>query len=249
METFVGIVTSGIKLVVIGIALYVVWRLIQPTSAPVAIIGASALAVVLANAILGPLLRDLTNGAVMLAEGWYNVGDHIRAEPFGGDGVVEHVTLRSTKLRAITGEIVWLHNQSIQAVRVTPRSVRTLAVDVFVSDPERGRALFVEAGRTLPVGPTMVAAPLIVEETEQIGEQLWRITAVAQTAPGREWLIEDFALKTIRESDASHEATLVHGPIVRYTDATAERRFHRSVRVKKTGRRSTAPKSTSNLEK
>lgn len=243
METILSIASAGLKVVVVGVALYYAWRVTHPTSAPVALIGASALAVVLANSILGSLLKDLTSGAVMLAEGWYNVGDHVVIEPFASAGVVDQLTLRSTKLRSISGEIIWIHNQFIQGVRITPQSVKTMTVDAFVSDPARGRALFEGAIQTLPMGPTMLAAPLVVEDAEQVGDALWRITAVGQTAPGREWLIEDYAVNTIRESDDLDNPALVHGPIVRYTDAAAERRFRRSVRVKKPVKRTVAPKS------
>ena len=55
----------------------------------------------------GPLLRDITTGSVMIAERWYGVGDYIIAEPFLNiQGVVEQVSLRSTKLRGLSGEVV-----------------------------------------------------------------------------------------------------------------------------------------------
>ncbi|HEY2004054.1 MAG TPA: hypothetical protein VGH44_02970 [Candidatus Saccharimonadia bacterium] len=151
-------------------------------------------------------------------------------EPFMGvSGVVEQVTPRSTKLRSLTGEAIWLHNQSIAGVRVTSGGVRTMALDVFVNDPEAGKKAIEKAIRTLPTGPTMLARQLKINDSEQMGDELWRITATGQTAPGREWLIEDFALKAINKYGG---AIIVHGPIARYADATAERRFRRSVHAR-----------------
>lgn len=84
------------------------------------------------------MLRDLTAGTAMIAEQWFNVGDYIRVEPFiDVGGVVERATLRSTKLRSLNGEIIWLHNQHIHGIKVTPRGIRTMAVDIFVNDEKK----------------------------------------------------------------------------------------------------------------
>lgn len=234
LETFFSIATAFAQPIAVLIIVYSAYRISGIHLAPVALIGASTFFVVIAGATLGPLLRDLTAGMIMVAEQWYHVGDHIAVEPFSNmSGVVERVTLRSTKMRSITGEIIWLHNQHIQGIRVTPRGVRTMALDVFVTDRKRGEDLLAQTINTLPDGPTMVARSLAITETEQLSEQLWRITATAQTVPGREWLIEDFATKMIIQLDARNaEPVVVHGPIMHYTDPTAERRFKRAVRTR-----------------
>jgi hypothetical protein len=194
-----------------------------PRYAPLALLGASAVMAIVAWGIIGPLLRDVAFGSMMIAEGWYNVGDHIVVEPFMNvSGVVERLTPRSTMLRSLSGEVIWLHNQHIQGARVASRGVRTMALDVFVNDLEAGKRAIDQATRALPTGPTMLARQLEIDDSEKLGDGLWRITAVGQTTPGREWLIEDFALKAINKYGGS---SIVHGPIARYADAKAERRF------------------------
>jgi hypothetical protein len=231
-ETFVGIGMAVTRTVVIVAALILAWRLTNPSTAPFALIGASTLFVVLAGATVAPLLRDITYGLVMTAERWYNVGDHIVVDPFVGvSGLVEQITLRSTRLRSLTGEVIWIHNQHIQGVRVTPGAVRTIALDVFVNDLAEGKKLVAAALNTLPTGPTMVTRKMTIAETEKVGDTLWRITAVGQTAIGREWLIEDFGVAAIKKEDSLDQRTaIIHGPIVRFMDEMAEKRFRRSVR-------------------
>ena len=229
-ETMLGIGAAITRVALAGLVLYSAWRAIMPSTAGIALISASAFLAIVAGSMLTPILRDVTLGTMMIAERWYNVGDHVVVEPFlGVSGVVEQVTPRSTKLRSLTGEAIWLHNQSIAGVRVTARGVRTMALDVFVNDPEAGKKAIQKAIRTLPTGPTMLARQLHIDDSEQLGDGLWRITAVGQTAPGREWLIEDFALKAINKYGGN---SIVHGPIARYADATAERRFRRSVHAR-----------------
>ncbi len=233
-ETLLSVAAAVTRVFVVGLCLYFVYRLANPTSAPVAIIGAGTFFVVLGAATIGPLLRDVTSGILMIAEKWYNVGDHITVDPFLNlSGVVEKVNLRSTKIRSLNGEVIWIHNQHIQGVRVTTRGVRTISIDTFVYDLEKGRKLIGRVINTMPTGPTMIATPLVIKEEEQHGG-VWRITAVGQTAPGREWLIEDFAVKALLEADESspkNKKIIAHGPIVRYTDAVAEKRFRHSMDV------------------
>lgn len=113
--------------------------------------------------------------------------------------------------------------------RVTEHGVRTISVDTFVEDPKKGRKLINNVLKTMPTGPTMIAKPLKIKEEEQLGN-VWRLTAIGQTTPGREWLIEELVVKAIEKSDSkSKTPVIVHGPIVRYTDTTAEARFSTSM--------------------
>jgi hypothetical protein len=91
----------------------------------------------------------------------------------------------------------------------------------------------------MPIGTIKVAkTPEIVRE-EKWGDYLWLFTVVAETPPGREWLMEDYFVDSLRELDARRRGpqTMVRPPIVRFADPAAERSFKRAVRMarKKTG--------------
>ncbi len=234
IETYLSVMIASARGVIFAVAAYVALRFLLPNrGALVSTIGIGTFFVVFANATIAPLLRDVTSGVTMIVERWFSVGDFIRVEPFAEvGGVVERVTLRSTKLRNINGEIVWLHNQYIQGVKITPRGIRTLAVDIFVRDHKAGLALVADIAKTLPTSPTMLASPLVVASEEELAKDLWRITIMGQTAPGREWLIEKFVLEALKDADhGKKERTIVYGPMVRFADKTAEKRFKRAVRV------------------
>lgn len=234
-ETFLSVALAAFKALTVLAAIFIAYKVTIPANQPVAVIGVSAFFFILLSATIGPLLRDISTGVIMIFEDWYNVGDHIAVEPFVGvSGVVERITLRSTKLRSVTGEIIWIHNQYINGIKRTPGGVRTIAVDVFVSDLEQGKRIVEQVIGTLPKGATMVARKLAIVETEQLSDELWRIKATGQTAPGREWLIEDFAVAAIvkNDTDSTYGPVITHGPIVHYADAMAERRFKRAIRSK-----------------
>ena len=239
VETYLSVTVAVIRAAVVAVVAYVVWRLISPVAnSGAAAIGASAFFIVFAGQTLGMVLRDITAGAIMIIEQWFNVGDFVKIEPcINVSGVVERLTLRSTKLRSLSGEIVWIHNQQIQAAHVTPRGVRTLAVDVFVRDKDKGLRTLKEIIKAVPVGPTMLAQPLKMSKPEEWGGALWRITITGQTAPGREWLIENFFVNAIKEVDSSVRnkinRTFVYEPIARYADPVADKKFKRAVRAHK----------------
>ena len=231
IETLTILMVALIRMLLVVVAVYFWWIYAHPSQQPTALIGASALVVIILSATVGPILRDLAYGGVMMAEHWFGVGDFVKVEPFSDlQGVVERVTLRSTRIRGINGEVIWLNNQNIQGVRVSPKGVRTIALDLFVSDIQRGLHLIEAVNLRLPPGPLMVVRPLHIMSRKEVGSGLWHITAIGETAPGREWLLETYAVKLLQEIDEDNKKkVLATDPIARYADSEAERRFARTI--------------------
>lgn len=230
-ETYIVLSIALIRVGIVLLSLYVWWLLDHPYGQPTAFIGASAILLLLLSASLAPILRDIASGSAMMVEQWYGVGDHVRFEPFSDmQGVVERVTLRSTRIRNLNGEIIWVNNQHIQAIRMTPKGIRTIALEIFVTNLKKGQQLVKKANDRLPNGPLLMVSPLQIVEETAVGENLWHITAISETAPGREWLIERAAVDLIKEMDEQSTApTIAHGPLARYADAEAEKKFKRTM--------------------
>jgi small conductance mechanosensitive channel len=244
VETYLSVTVAFVRVLAVAVVAYIAWRVITPPTTEgaisrtgIAAIGAGTIFIVVAGQTLGIILRDVTAGSVMIIERWFNVGDFIKIEPFlDVSGVVEELTLRSTRIRSLSGEIIWVHNQQIQGVHVTPRGVRTLAVDIFVRDRVKGEQAIEKVINTVPTGTMMMARPLRIKYAERWSDDLWRITVVGETPPGREWLVEKYfvnALKEIDEEKKRADRLIVHEPIARYADSVADSRFKRAVRVNK----------------
>lgn len=231
-ETSLGVLLAFVKIAVIVIGVFVLWRLLLPNQAPAAAVGASALFIVLSGATVVPLLRDITAGIVMAAERWYGVGDYVTIEPFvDAKGVVEQIGLRSTKIRGLSGEVIWVHNQHIQAVKVKYRGTTNIALDVFVKDREKAHKILDSIIDVVPTGATMVVGGLHITEEEKLNDSMWRITVSGQTIPGREWLIENFAAEAIKDAnELEAKKVIIYGPIARYVDSSAEKRFKRAIK-------------------
>lgn len=230
-ETLLVLSIAVIKVLLILFSLYFWWLLDHPDTQPTALIGASAILVLVLSASIGPMIGDVSAGAAMMIEEWYGVGDFIKVEPFANvEGVVERVTLRSTRIRNLNGEVVWVNNRTIQGVRLTPKGIRRLALDLFVTDLERGEKLIDKANDRLPIGPLLLVSPLRISDELQVGNNLWHITVIGETAPSREWLIENAAVDLMKELDeSSKKPVIAHGPLPHYADTDAEKRFKRTI--------------------
>lgn len=186
--------------------------------------GGAFLAIVLGFAVQR-VLADFIAGLLMFFEDWFEVGDTLTVEPWGLSGVVEEVSLRSLTLRSLSGEVIRVQNSQVLATRMVPHGVRELEIELFVSDAARGRQLVERLGRIVPAGPTQFVRPPSVVETEELGDSLFRITATAAVAPGREWLAEDLLPKLAHERGGE---IVVHGPVVTPMDEQAARRYARA---------------------
>ncbi|MGH2933577.1 MAG: mechanosensitive ion channel domain-containing protein [Gaiellaceae bacterium] len=191
--------------------------------------GASFFAVLIAFAAQR-FLMDVLAGIVMFFEGWYTVGTSIVVEPWKLEGVVEEVSLRATKIRDVSGEILRVHNSQILAVRVLPDGALGFEIELFVRDLDAARELVEQVRKLVPAGPTaFVRAPEITREQE-LDDDLHRVTAQASVAPGRGWLATDLLPSLIRER--ASEGLLVHGPVILPVDEQAVGRFARAGRLR-----------------
>jgi hypothetical protein len=238
-ETMIIISIAIIRAALIMVALYLWWTYIHPGGQPTALIGASALLAIIIGGALSPTLRDISSGSVMMAEQWYAVGDHVKVEPFGNvEGVVERVTLRSTRLRGLNGKIIWVNNSSIMAIHITPKGIVAMALELFVRDPDGGAELIETVNRRLPKGELLVISPLKIMKTDKVGDDLWHLTAIAETAPSREWIIEKYAIDVMKEINTERDLKLLAtDPVSRFADSEAERRFARAINNARKGPR------------
>ena len=234
-ETYLSVSIAIIRALVVVSVGYIAWRILSPTAAKsstsggLAAIGAGAMFALVAGQTIGIVLRDLTAGAIMISEGWYKIGDFVKLDPFSDlSGVVERFTLTSTRIRALNGEVITVHNQNITGARVTPHGVRTIAVDIFVRDKRAGVAAIRRIIAAIPKGTMMLAHPLRITNIDKWGDERWRITVTGQTPPGREWLIDKFFVEAVASLDDDKEKSerlLSLPPIPHAADETANRRF------------------------
>jgi moderate conductance mechanosensitive channel len=225
-ETLVALIRTGIGYAGIAAAVVLtIAELIGGFDRLTAIAGASFMLILVGFAVQR-VLMDIIAGLAMFSERWYAVGDTVAVAGLELQGVVEDVSLRRTKLRTLDGEAIHIHNSQIPAVRVLPRGVKELAVELFVSDRERAEQLVTWVAAMLPEGPTTLIRRPWIEGVEEFSDSVVRLVARATTAPGREWLVESFFSDLLKER--AEEGLIVHGPVVLAVDESADRSFARA---------------------
>ncbi|HSK15991.1 MAG TPA: mechanosensitive ion channel family protein [Gaiellaceae bacterium] len=219
-ESLVSIIRAAIIYVAFGTALILsVAQLTGGVDRLTAIAGAS-FALIIAGFAAQRLLMDVLAGLMMFVERWFSVGDTVVV--YAGaehQGVVDEVSLRRTRLRSLSGEIIHLNNSQIQAVRVLPRGVKELAIEIFVSERDAGEQLVHEVTTILPEGPTTFVRRPWIERVDELSHTLTRIRLHTSVAPGREWLAEGFFVDLLRQRAA--DSLIVHGPVVLAVDERA----------------------------
>jgi moderate conductance mechanosensitive channel len=237
-ETTVSIIRAGIAYLAFGTAVVLsIGRLAGGVDRLTALAGAS-FALILAGFSIQRVLTDIIAGAAMFAERWYSVGDTIAIPALDLHGVVEDVSLRRTKLRTLDGEAIHVHNSQIPAVRVLPRGVKELAIEIFVSERHAAEQAIAAVTALLPEGPTTFVRKPWVEVVEELSAGLVRFRLRTTVAPGREWLADGFFFDLLREH-ASPEL-IVHGPVALSVDERAVQSFARATASTRWPQRSAA---------
>ena len=243
-ETTVAVIRTTIAYAAFGAAALVsVAQLAGGFDRLTTLAGASLLLVTVGFA-LQRLVGDLVAGLAMVVERWDSVGDtillHAGTEQQGG---VEDVSLRRTKLRALNGEAIHVHNSQITSVRVLPRGVHELAIELFVTKQEAGEKLVEDVARLVPEGPTTFVKRPSIQQVEELSDALTHISLRATVAPGREWLAENFFADLLREK--APEGVIVHGPVALAVDERATRSFARASAATRWSERRAQRESTS----
>jgi moderate conductance mechanosensitive channel len=225
-ETIVAVVRNAIAIAgFVTATVLALAQLIGGVGRVSAFAGASFL-LVLVGFAAQRVLADFIAGLAMVSEGWYSVGDTIAVSGHNLEGVVEDVSLRRTRLRTVDGELVNVHNSQIPAVRVLPRGVKELAVEVFVTDGRQGQETLDAVVSALPEGPTTFTRRPRVEEVEELADDLVRIRMRASVVPGREWLVDAFFADLLRAR--ASDGLIAHGPVAFALDERAARSFARA---------------------
>ena len=231
-ETWLILSIAIVQVILFILAFYFWWEVAYDEGSKSGLLlGAGAIGAILIGNVTRPVLTDLAFGASMMAERWYRVGDLVTIDFPNVKGVVEAVTLRSTRIKGINGQTYWVTNSAIQAVSVTQRGVLWIAIELFVNDIVKAKKLIADTNNLLPTGSTLVAEKLTISNIDQRAEKVWHISAVAAVPPGREWAIEIAAVDILKKLDENDKKPiLLAEPVHHYDDHDAEKQLVRAVK-------------------
>lgn len=190
--------------------------------AGLAAVGGGALLVVVLGFASQRLLTDVIAGFFILFEGQYGVGDFIHVEPAKMAGVVEELGVRATVLRDLNGDVCYIPNGQIIAVRIIANGRRSFQVRLLTRDPDALTALVAEVVALVPTGSARFLRPPRVSDRRDLGGGLVALSLRAEVSPTLEWLVEEFLVGAIT---VRGEGLLEAAPMVFNLDAAAVERY------------------------
>ena len=226
-ETAFSLLATGVRYLLLVVAVTLVVSIFVEDRITAAA-GATLIALILAFAAQ-KLLGDFIAGFFILLENQYGVGDFIEVEPSKYAGIVEEVGLRTTVMRDLNGDLYFIPNGAIIAVKRSRRRYRTFNVELLTRNAERVREVVGQVAGLAPVGGARFLRPPDVTDEEQVEDGLWRMRVQAHVPPRMEWLAEEYLVETLK---ARLGDDLVAEPIAMALDEAAVRRYRRTVLVR-----------------
>jgi small-conductance mechanosensitive channel len=177
------------------------------------------------------IVQDILAGFFIIAERQYGYGDLIRIANLGATagvtGTVEDVTLRTTRMRTVDGEVVFIPNGQINQVTNLSRDWARAIVDVplpATADIDQVNNLLQGVGRhvyaDLELRPLILDAPTVMG-VENIDVDHLSIRMVSRTLPGKQFVVGR-ELRA-RVATALREAGIVTTPEVESTRVVSVR--------------------------
>jgi small-conductance mechanosensitive channel len=183
---------SVVRVVVWGFAILTAIGTIGVNLGPL-IAGAGVLGVAVGFGAQG-IVRDFLSGVIMLVEDQYGVGDVI--DTGMASGVVEEVSLRTTRLRDLNGVVWHIPNGAITRVGNMTQEWSRMLVDVDVAyetDVDRALELLSDIVARFEqrddVSERLVGEPMEVVGVQALGESSISIRITAKTLPGQHWAL------------------------------------------------------------
>lgn len=150
------------------------------------------------------LVEDFLTGIFMIVEDQYGVGDIVNLGE--ATGVVEQISLRTTRIRDVEGTVWFFPNGQISRVanksQLWARSVLDIEV-AYDTDIEHAKRVIKEAADV--VWQARLPDATILEEpeiwgVEQFGESAIAIRLVVKTEPGEQWIAARAIRQYIKEA-------------------------------------------------
>jgi moderate conductance mechanosensitive channel len=150
------------------------------------------------------LIRDFISGFFILLEDQYSVGDVISVN--GATGLVEHLSLRRTALRAIDGTVITIPNGEIHQVSNLTKDWARAVLDIDISyDDDIDHAIEVITNELDGIENDAMLGDVIIGPAEVLGVQAlgqYQVTIRAwlKTKPMEQWGVQRELLKRLKQA-------------------------------------------------
>ena len=210
-DTAITLVRQTLRYVVFALVALFVFSIFLRNMFP-ALGGATILAAIIGFGAQS-FVRDIIAGFFILFENQYNVGDFVMLEPTKASGLVEEFGLRTTTIRALSGEIVYIPNGSLIAVTNYVSGQQRFTIEVQLKDEVAEKRVLEE----IKEGHELYLVPPRLVERDETPEGGPRLRLLAIVLPSTAWLVEENLVERIKA--AAGEDSLAADPLVYKVDS------------------------------
>jgi small conductance mechanosensitive channel len=164
-------------------------------------------------------LRDIIAGFFILFENQYSVGDFISVEPTKASGMVEEFGLRTTTIRALSGEVIYIPNGSLMGVTNYVSGQQRFTIEVQLKHEEAANRVLEE----IHEGHELYLIPPRLVNRDETPEGGPRLRLLAVVLPSTAWLVEENLVERIKAAAGEHG--LAADPLVYKIDSRNVRRL------------------------
>jgi small-conductance mechanosensitive channel len=136
-------------------------------------------------------IKDVVGGILILLENQYAVGDSIAVGNVWGR--VERITLRTTQVRALNGDLYFVPNGEVRVLANMTRDWSRVLVDLGIAyeeDLDRALGILSESaaafGRDPAFEPDLLEAPQVLG-VNSLGDSAAIVRVAVKTRPGQQW--------------------------------------------------------------
>ncbi len=216
-DTAVTLVRNTLRYVTFALLALFVFSIFVGTVIPAAA-GVSIIAAIIGFGAQS-FLRDIIAGFFILFENQYSVGDFVSVEPTKASGMVEEFGLRTTTIRALSGEVIYIPNGSLIGVTNYVSGQQRFTIEVQLKDTEAEKRVLKE----IQEGYELYLLPPRLVDRNETPEGGPRLRLLAVVLPSTAWLVEENLVERIKA--AAGEDSLAADPLVYKVDSRNVRRL------------------------
>ncbi|MEC4983331.1 MAG: mechanosensitive ion channel family protein, partial [Oscillatoria sp. PMC 1076.18] len=152
------------------------------------------------------IIDDVVNGISILFQNYYIVGDYIQTDDGEGvvaEGIVEIIDLRTTRIRALTGQVYILRNGSISKIVNYSKDYVCAVVEVSVDGDvnlDRVYQVLSEVGQKIKQENSNVLNATNIDGLENLDSDQLLISTSTKVKPGKHIAVQRQLRKMIREA-------------------------------------------------
>ena len=191
LQTLAPLAQTSVKLLVVLVGALLILQLVGVETGPLlAGVGIFGLAVGFAAQ---SLIKDVINGLFILTEGSVGAGDVV--DVGGVTGVVEKVTLRSVRIRDLSGNVHFVPNSTIEHVENMTKDYSRYLLDVGVGyreDTDEVVAVMKEVDESMRADPQFrrdMLEPIEIMGVDRFEDSAVIVRARLKTRPVQQWRI------------------------------------------------------------